>query len=365
MRILHIVSSLSKSSGVMKFIMSYSEELTKQDIKFDFLYWVDDEINYKEEISRLGGSIFKIAKPSLSKKSYNEVKGFFLNNSKKFESVHLHELYLNALICPIAKKNGIKKIISHAHTTKFSDKRLNALRNRLLCITLNKNSDSIMACSTQAGQLYFKSRFNKDGVVIPNAIDLKKYTFDKVIRNKYRLELNLDGKFVMCHIGRFNLQKNHTFLIRIFEEVYKENQNSTLLLVGEGPLRKKIKDSIKNKKYKNNIQFLGVREDISSILMASDVFILPSLFEGLGIVLIEAQATGLSSYYSDNVPNEVCINSNMTSISLKKSPKVWKRQILNDRETNSLRKVSKRLFEEYDIKNNINLLYSIYTSKTK
>lgn len=308
-RILHVVSKLSINSGVMNVIMNYYRHIDRTKIQFDFLYFEERNPDFKDEIKNLGGNIFSVNKPSLKHiyRTYKEFNFFLSNNYAKYTAVHLHEVYLVHFISYFCKKYRIKHLITHAHTTKYSDNPKNALRNRMMCLGLKKSATDYFACSKAAGEFYYGKEAVDSGLVkvIPNAIDLEKYKFNKVIRDKVRKELKLENKFVVGHIGRMSPQKNQMFLLKVFAEVKKSKNNAVLLMVGDGPLRPIIENEILKLGLKNSVILLGVRNDVPNLLMAMDVFVLPSLFEGLGIVAIEAQATGLKCILSGEVPKEV------------------------------------------------------------
>ena len=308
-RILHIISSLTIDSGVASFVMNYYRNIDRNEVQFDFLYFVKLDKELLNEIKRLGGNVYFVNKPSLKHilKTYWEFDKFFKNNACKYIAVHLHEVYLVHFIKHFCKKYSIKYLITHAHTTKYSDNPKNALRNKIMCLGLNHTATNYFACSKAAGEFYYGKRAVEKGLVkvIPNAIDLKKYKFSQVVREKVRKTLNIEDKFVVGHIGRMASQKNQKFLLKIFADVRKENSKAVLLIIGDGPLRNDLENEITRLKLKDSVILLGVRNDVPELLMAMDVFVLPSLFEGLGIVAIEAQATGLKCILSENVPKEV------------------------------------------------------------
>lgn len=330
-RILHFLSSISISSGVASVIMNYYRHIDRSKVQFDFLYFNDDEITYKYEIKKLGGNIYKINKPNISKKSICEIKNFFKGCNGKYRILHNHEVYLNILMAPLAKKNGFKYIITHSHTTSYSDKFINSIRNRILCMPLKKQADYFMACSKAAGKLLYGSRSVEDGKVfiLNNAIDCKKFKYDESLRIKIRKQLGLENKIVIGHVGRFNAQKNHKFLLEIFDEILKLDKHSILLLVGDGPLFKEIKKISKEMRINDKIIFLGRRDNIFEILQGMDIFILPSLYEGLPVIGVEAQAAGLPCFMADTITNEVDINE-VKYFSLKDDIEILAQKILHE-----------------------------------
>ncbi|MNO93055.1 putative glycosyltransferase EpsF [compost metagenome] len=324
-RVLHVVSTIGINSGVMSFLMSYYRNINREKIQFDFLFWVDEDKSYAEEIRNLGGKVYKIQKPGFSRASLQSLLLFFKQNNRDHKIMHLHEVYLNMIVCPIARKYGFIHIISHCHTTKYSDKWINALRNRILCLPLKSNVDAFFACSKDAGEFYYGKKLYKQEKIqiINNAIDCPKFSYDVEKREYVREKMKLNNKFVVGHVGRFNNQKNHEFLIDIFYEIHKKNNEAILLLVGLGPLEEKIKEKVRKKLPEKTVVFLGQINNINEILQGMDVFILPSLFEGLGIVLIEAQMSGLRCIASSTIPKEAQITENISFLSLELSAQTW------------------------------------------
>ena len=215
MRILHIISSLTIDSGVTSFVMNYYKNVDRDKIQFDFLYFEKADNEVLNEIKNLGGNIYYIRKPSLKYciQSYKDFNIFFHDYGNNFSVVHLHEVYLVHFINHFVKKYEIKHLITHAHTTKYSDNPKNALRNKIMCLGLNHTATNYFACSKAAGEFYYGKRAVEKGLVkvIPNAIDLKKYKFSQVVREKVRKTLNIEDKFVVGHIGRMAPQKNQKF----------------------------------------------------------------------------------------------------------------------------------------------------------
>lgn len=348
-RILHIVGSNASISGVMNFIMNYYRIMNHEKIQFDFLYFIEVEKNFNSEIEKLGGNVYFVNKPSLKYvyRTYKEFDDFFKSNANKYKAVHLHEVYLVHFISYFCKKYDIKHLITHAHTTKYSDNPKNALRNRIMCLGLKHSATDYFACSKAAGEFYYGKRAVENGLVkvIPNAINLKNYKFNQSIRDKVRKSLKIDDKFVIGHIGRMAPPKNQKFLLQIFEKIKKEKTNSTLLMIGDGPLKKEIEAEIKRLNLQDSVILLGVRNDVPNLLMAMDVFLLPSLYEGLPVVCVEAQATGLRCVLSDNITKEVDCG-NCEFISLNQSLADWKDNIINS---------SNKFSDKFDFNQKINL----------
>lgn len=362
-KVLQILSTLTKDSGVAAFIMNYYRNIDKTKIQFDFLYFEKADKELIEEIVRLGGKVYFVQKPSLKHifKTYREFNNIFKNSLNEYIAVHLHEVYLIHFISCYCKKYHIKYLITHAHTTKYSDNYISALRNKVMCLGLNNTATDLFACSKAAGEFYYgKNAVEARKVkIIPNAINLEKYKFNEAVRNKVRKKLNIEDKFVIGHIGRMATQKNQIFLLKVFAEVKKRNNNVILLMVGDGPLRKKLEKEILNLGLKDSVMLLGIRNDVPDLLMAMDLFVMPSLFEGLGIAAVEAQATGLKCVLSNEVPDEVNCGS-CKFISLNQSVDEWSKCITQEIYSGSKRNCVNLKINYYDISNCSNYLEKLY-----
>ena len=364
-RILHITSSLRKSSGVMSVIMNYYKNIDKEKIQFDFLFFRDLEDTYQDEIEKMGGEVYLSPDPKNILKFIRFINQFFYNKSNEYIAVHLHEAYLNSLILPVAKKYDIKHRIIHNHATKYSDKKINSIRNKILCIPIKKTANHFMACSEAAGIFLFgKNEIEKNNIyILNNAIEINKFKFCKSIREKIRRELLLEDKLVVGHVGRFNEPKNHVYLIEVFSEVYKKNKNALLILIGEGPLSRKVRSLVKELNLTSKVLFLGLRTDVNELMQAMDIFVLPSLYEGLPVVAVEAQASGLPCIISNSITDEIKITDLVTFKSLNQSPSEWADDILNINNKHSRYDTSRKIIDAgYDIKSAASRLEEYYVN---
>ena len=228
------------------------------------------------------------------------------------------DAYLSTLA---AKMAGIKHVIIHSHnaSTIYSTKVHNVFK-----IFLDQMKITRFACGNDAGKWMFKT---KKFEIINNGIDLDNFLYTPQIRNKIRKKMGWEGKFVVGHIGRFNLQKNHQFLIDAFYEFQKNKTDAILVLIGDGELRKEIERKVSSLNMEDKVQFLGVRDDVDKLYQALDLFVFPSLFEGLPVVLVETQAADLPCIISDTITNEVVINDNVTVLDLDSGSTVWASKI--------------------------------------
>ncbi len=286
---------------------------------------------------------------------------FKLHNN--YDIVHLNASSKNFLVLKKAKEFGIKTRISHSHSIGFqSSNFINRFIGNCFKPLLRKYTTDYFACSKEAGiWLFGKKISNSDKFhIIPNGIDVEKFRYNSFIRNQMRKKLLIEDLFVVGDIGRFVSQKNYGFLIDIFKEILELNPKSCLIIVGDGPTMDDIKDKVFNLGISDKVKFLGFKQDQYKYLQAMDVFVLPSLLEGLGIVLIEAQAAGLPCFTSTVVPREVKITKLLEFISLKKSAKEWAKIIINNSNIKREDTSSKVVGCGYDIKSASNNLLKIF-----
>lgn len=331
LKILHI-SGICPDGGVKTFLFNYQRYMP-ETIGFDYLYFTNQKISNKFDLyaKSLGSEVYKL--PSIGYGNvftvYKYLDDFFKNHAKDYVAVHNHSPNTAFLCFTLAEKYGIKYRIIHSHNTKYADSFWRAFRNKILCFRLNKQANIFLACSKSAGEFLYNKK-NMDKVhIIKNSIECEKFKYDSDIREQKRNELNLKGKFVVGHVGRFEPQKNHMFLLDVFRIILQKNINARLILVGEGSELGKVKSRIKELNLESYIKILGVREDVNKLYQTMDVFVLPSIFEGLGMVLIEAQAIGLPCVISDTIPKEAkIVDELITQCSLNDKFETWADKIL-------------------------------------
>ena len=315
--------------GVESVIMNYYRYIDKNKIQFDFICDSDSKNIPYTEIEKLGGKVIIVSPYKKIFKYEKELTKVFKQN--KYDIVHSNINSLSILPLRCAKKAGIKIRIAHSHSTSNKKEwKRNIIKNILRPFS-KVYATHYFACSELAGKWLFGNKtFNAGKIkVVKNAIELEKFKFNENIRNEKRQELNIDkDTIVIGNVGRFVDQKNHKFLIKIFKQYNMKNNNSVLLLVGQGPLEDKIKDQVKNLNLSNKVIFLGQRTDVNDLYQAMDIFILPSLYEGLGMVLIEAQVAGLPCIASVEVPNEASI-SKLISYKKLDNIDIWCNEIEN------------------------------------
>ncbi len=309
-RIIHIVSSININSGVMSVLMNYYRHIDKSKLQFDFLYYSEGIVdNYKAEITKNGGRCFFVTPPNHNPIGFEkDIHSFYKEHYKEYYAIHLHDTFLPFFLFDSKRKLGAKKIIAHAHLTSYGDKTIKSIRNYLLSLPKYLIVNQFWACSHEAGYaLAGKRTFSKKGRILHNAINLNKFSYSNEQRNSIRSALGVSDSFVIGHIGHFSAQKNHTFLIDVFNAVKKKRSDTKLILIGDGELKSSIIAQCKEYSLEDSVLFLGVRNDVNNLLSAFDAFCFPSLYEGLPVSLIEAQAVGIPCVYSDTISSEVNI----------------------------------------------------------
>ena len=310
--------------GVEAVVMNYYRNIDRNKIQFDFICDDDSTCIPKEEIENLGGKVILIPPYQKVLKYHKELKKVLKEGHYKIVHSHINTLSVFSLFA--AKCAGVPVRIAHSHsTTNKKEKKKNLLKQVLRPFSKLFATD-YMCCSELAGRWLFGDKeYDKGNVyLLNNAIDLDKYKFDKKIRKEIRKELDIkDSTLVVGHIGRFVEQKNHRFLIDIFNEVHKKNKDSVLLLAGQGPLVEEMKQKVKVLDIEDSVKFLGQRSDANKLYQAFDVFLLPSLYEGLPVVGVEAQAAGLLCILSSDMTKETKVLDSTTIITLEQSAEEW------------------------------------------
>lgn len=370
-KVLQIIPSLSRVSGVTNFVLNLYRNIDRERFQFDIMYFSNDANAYDNEFRELGANLIYIPKLRLGRvySFTKQIAHFFSENRSVYSAIHLHEVLVGVIVLPIAAKYGVDIRIVHSHNSLPSEKFIRALRNNLLCLPLKRLSTHWIACSIKAGEFLYGRKAMNRVMIANNGLKLDDYKFDPTIRTKMRSEIGIKDQLVIGHIGRFCIQKNQGFLIEILKHLEKKIKNYYLVIVGTGSLEGDFKDKLKLSGLEKRVIFLGVRADIPKILQGFDIFVLPSLFEGLPIVGVEAQAAGLPCVFSDTITNEAKIIDNVSFLSLKVSPEVWADEIIRishsfKREDTS-RKLSDKGFDINDTVFKLQLLYGDVKDKHK
>ena len=354
--------------GQEAFILNVYQKFTKKNILYTFCTPFECKNEKMKKIVKENNDkiIYLNYNFETKLRKFNLIKAAksILKNSE-YDVIHIHSGSIFSLytVAKLAKKIGIRKIIIHSHATGY-----NTLKHKIIKkFTENKMEryvDYYLACSEEAAKWKFPCNVVKKGKyeIIKNGIDIEKFKFNQEIRKEYRKKLGFDDKFVICHIGRFDTNKNQKFSVDIFKEIQRKYKDTILLLIGDGEEKTKIELIVKKYNIIDNVIFLGTRNDVGKILQAVDLFIFPSIFEGLGIVAIEAQTAGLKTFVSENIPEEANISELFERIPLEKKTE-WVNKIENYIETNgNIRKDMSEIVREkgYDSEDSARKLEYIY-----
>ncbi|MDB6254893.1 glycosyltransferase family 1 protein [Lactobacillus amylovorus] len=345
----------SNPGGVESFLMNYYRKLDRNKFHLDFLCNTHGKIAYEDEIKSLGGKIFKVSARSKHPIKYSiEINSFFKKNAKNYDCIWVN---LNSLAnidyLKLAKKYGIHCRIIHSHNSANMDNKLRGLLHNWNKRKIGKYATNYWAASKEAGLWFYSSLKSSKVEIIKNAIDVDNFAFNREDRNNIRQNNSLTGFIVLGNIGRLHFQKNQSFAIDILDNLVKKNPNYKLVLVGQGEDREKLIQKTKVLHLESNVLFTGAQTNINSWLSAFDIFIFPSIFEGLGIAGLEAEANGLPVFASKSViPSELKINSNFQFVSLKKNAKYWADLIAEQ-------SINNRLSQEKILNNFINSGFDI------
>jgi len=362
-RVAHFVGSMSLG-GAETFIMNIYRKINRELVQFDFVCSKREKAYYDDEIKKLGGRIFYIDNPKMIGiyKSFKQIKKILAN--EKFDVVHSHIALYSGIVLMAAKYAKIPIRISHSHSAIVSNpKFIRKMYENTMRILIERYSTSKVSCGKLAAKYLYGNI--GDVVILNNCIDLEKYKrIQETETIKLKERLNIDCKtLVIGHVGRFSEVKNHTFILKIAKILKERNVNFKIFLVGDGELKEQVEKEIVNNNLQENIVVLGIRKDIPEIMNIFDVFILPSLFEGFPLVILEAQAAGLPCVVSDTVSMEVELGFDLVKFASLDNINDWIDQILLFKDYSCKRKDIAEKMDNlgYDISYNVKKLYDIYS----
>lgn len=366
-RVLNLFTIMNRG-GAETMVMNYYRKIDRTKVQFDFMVHRQERGAYDDEIEALGGRIYRMC-PIYPQNifKYLRMLNVFFEEHKEYRIIHSHMSELGYFAFQAAQKAGIPVRICHAHNTPvfFSEtfvEKIKRIPREILAHKIRSITTDFFACSLDSGNWLFGK--NKHVILMKNALDVSRFIYKKdevaIIKKKYHWE----NKFIVGHVGRFCPQKNHQFLIDIFYEIQKERPDSILILFGEGELKVQIQHKVKNLALEDKVVFMGNRSDVCTFYQVFDVFLFPSLYEGFGNVLLEAQTAGVMSYTSkDVVPETVHVSSLLNYIPLYSSVIEWKNIILKQSEyekkdmTDIIRKSG------FDVTENASWLCDFYLKK--
>lgn len=323
-KVLIQIRDLRVGSGISTCIMNYYESIVNAGFKVDFLLNRAIESPYMEIVKKHGSQVYVLPidtnKPSLSNAKYIEtIVG------KNYDIIHVNISGLNAsLALHYAKKHNVRFRIYHGHSV-FGRGSVKAwLRSQIYVNYSISQANYYAACSKHAGESLFNGKYF---YTIHNVFDVDHFGFNQQARNRIRTELNVSGKIVLGSVGRLSNSKKPIMAIKIFEKLYRSNQKYVFVWAGDGELREKVERYIIDNNLISRVLLLGNRNDINDIYSALDLFVLPTEFEGLGLVFLEAQAAGLECFASDRIPDDVIVTDHIHTIPLEDDIKKWAREI--------------------------------------
>lgn len=324
-RILFVVSGAMVLGGTETMLMNWYRNFDKNLLQVDFVCYGNKEGAYDEEIKKLGGKIYRL--PSKRENLIKNLTGIYkICKENKYEIIHVHMDAMSFYPILMAKLAGVKTRICHCHSTNhLYTSQINLWLKNLLTRLLPFVATDLFACSEASGKWLYR---NKDFTVFHNAIQLERFEYSPEKEKRVRDDLGIAGKLVIGNVGNMNYPKNHIFMIDVFSEVKKIQDNAVLLLIGDGPDREIVEKKIQDLCIEKDVLLLGQRNDVNDIIQSFDVFILTSIFEGFPVVLVEAQAAGIPCVISDSITEEVKITNLIETVSLKEEANIWAKCVL-------------------------------------
>ena len=321
-RVAHVIGKMM-SGGVESVVFNYYTQIDKNKYQFDFFYDDDSVVAEPESIKALGARFYKIPRYQNLFKHIQALIYYFKKNQYQIVHVHMNTLSLFALFA--AKASGVPIRILHNHSTASPGEFKRNLFKYALRPFAPLFATHKCACSKLAANWMYGT--TADVAIFNNAIEIEKFLFNAHTRNATRQELGIENSFVIGHVGRFCSQKNHAFLIDLFKRYHQKHTDSVLLLAGTGELQSKIQRKVNELGLTGHVKFLGIRNDVHRLYQAMDCFILPSLYEGLPVVGIEAQASGVKCLFSNAITDEARLLPQTAMLSLKAPMEHWINEI--------------------------------------
>ena len=346
-RILHSVSNMDRG-GIETMLMNFYRHMDRDKVQFDFLCNKADPGDYDEEIKALGGRIF--VTPGF--KSYRRYLAYMTELFKQhpeYKIIHTHNGSLMLFALESAKQNKIPVRIAHAHATAVPVGLKNELK-KLMRPLIKYAATDYWGCSDAAGKFYFsEKRWNNAHEFIRNAINVENFEFNENARKAIREEYNFGDKLVVGHVGRLAPQKNQKKLLDVFAEMHKINANTHLVIIGTGELEAKLKQQAESLGISDAVTFTGVLSNVNEWYSAIDVFVMTSLYEGLPVVAVEAQASDLPCVLTDTITPEVKVTENVRFLGLYDEPAKWANAILEVQPTERVSRKAELQKAGYDI----------------
>ena len=360
-RVLEIIGK-RPVGGVGTVMLNYQTYVNTEKVQMDYLIFGEEKETFDEAVEALGSKVYVY--PALSGSQMGRTKAyleeFFSKHAKEYDVVHLHAPNIAFLAFPIVAKYGIKHRIVHSHATLYAESKIKAIRNQILwALAKGKITDRI-GCSKAAGDFLFGE---ETFTVLKNAIAYEDFLYDEGLRHEVRMRENVAEKLVIGNVGRFSQQKNQTYLVEIFAKIKELRSNSVLWLVGDGELRSEIEAKITELGLQQDVKLFGMVKNTKELYQAMDVMIMPSLFEGLPMVGVEAQASGLPCVFADTITREVDVVG-CPYIALSEAKENWAKAAIEMAEKKERRSYPKELDElGFNIKLEAKRLEELYLEK--
>lgn len=365
-KILHVLGKL-QMGGTETVVMNLYKNIDKEKFEFDFVVHGDEIGAYEKEIEQFGGKIYRVQKYKLYnhiryKKKWNNL----FKEHPEYNIIHAHVRSTASIYLRIAKKYGLKTIC-HSHSIS-NGVGIKAIIKRIIQRNIPKYADRLLACSEESAKWLFGKKYlhsNKCNILY-NGIEIEKFKFSEIKRKQIRNNYNLSNDVILIgNVGRLEKVKNHLFIIEVVEEIIKYNMNIKIMFCGDGSLRKLLAETIKDKKLTDFFIFVPSTALISDYYSAFDLFLMPSIYEGLGMSLVEAQIAGLKCLASNNIPIESKISNNVEYIKLNK--KIWIDKIISN--ITDEKQINNKIYDDninkYNIKEISNKLEQIYANLIK
>ena len=365
-RVLHIFNFFDQG-GIENFVMNVYRNIDRSKIQFDFAFIENKKGYFDDEAKQLGANIYFFDSDEKTIKNYSRNLERIIKTYGPFNAVHSHCYFFSGIFLKVAKKCGVPIRISHSHDTKKGRKEtiLRKIYENMMRKEIKKNATIKLACSDMAGKYLFGEK--EEFTTLYNGINLNVFRYIDEYRREIRekLQISLDS-LVLLNVGRFADQKNHHYILDIFEKVKESNDNAKLVLIGTGPLEEEIRARVKEDKIEEDVIFLSNIKDTYKYYCAADFFILPSKYEGMSIVSVESQAIGVSTLVSNEVPKEITVTDLIEYFDIKdENLKEW----VNAIETNKNKQISREDYYKkiidtpFDINETVKKLSLIYSGE--
>ena len=361
MRILHIMNG-AVLGGISTVVLNYYKHMNREKYHFDCAMTNIALGPNGIALENLGCKMYKL--PLKSKHPFAYIKTLHhILWQGQYDGIHVHSNTTSFFPLVIAIFSGIKVRVAHAHAAMLPQSCMGKIKRFAGMIFMPIVATKLVACSANAGSAIFGKRIIELGklVVLKNAINAEEFVFDQSVRAKVRLSLSIEDEFVLGCVGNLGVEKNHIYALKVLSEIKKIDEKYCMLLIGDGPLSQVLRNEARILGIEDAVHFLGRRTDINDLLNAMDAFLMPSLYEGFGLAALEASASGLPLFLSENMPKDMNFYSKCTYLSIKTDPKIWAKEImLIGRNPEREKGVAEVKHAGYDITSNINAFEAIY-----